>query len=293
MYISGKYAAPKFAAPKFAAPKFAALAILSALAINPAFSQEKSAPPEKSVSAGKSTALVNGVSIPQARLDLRVKAATAQGQTDSPELRKAIREDMINLEVLSQEAVELKLDKNADVIQQAELARQSVLASAYVQDYAKNHPISEDQLKQEYDKLKANLGKSEYNARHILVETEAEAKAIIAQLGKKGNFEKIAKEKSKDAGSKERGGSLGWAVPNNFVPPFANALTSLKKGAYTKDPVQSQFGWHVIKLDDVRDLKVPPYEDVKPQIQQRMQQQSVQKIIDDLRGKAKIEYKIE
>jgi len=293
MYISGKYAAPKFAAPKFAAPKFAALAILSALAINPAFSQEKSAPPEKSASAGKSTALVNGVSIPQARLDLRVKAATAQGQTDSPELRKAIREDMINLEVLSQEAVELKLDKNADVIQQAELARQSVLASAYVQDYAKNHPISEDQLKQEYDKLKANLGKSEYNARHILVETEAEAKAIIAQLGKKGNFEKIAKEKSKDAGSKERGGSLGWAVPNNFVPPFANALTSLKKGAYTKDPVQSQFGWHVIKLDDVRDLKVPPYEDVKPQIQQRMQQQSVQKIIDDLRGKAKIEYKIE
>ena len=262
---------------KFAAPKFAALAILSALTINPAFAEEKSA------------ALVNGISIPQSRLDLRVKAATSQGQPDSPELRKAIREDMINIEVLAQEAVKLGLDKNSDVVQQTELAKQSVLASSFVQDYAKSHPISEDQLKQEYDKLKANLGKSEYNARHILVETEAEAKAIIAQLGKKGNFDKIAKEKSKDAGSKERGGSLGWTVPNNFVPPFANALTTLKKGTYTKEPVQSQFGWHVIKLDDVRDLNVPPFDEVKSQIQQRLQQQSVQGIISDLRSKAKIE----
>ncbi len=262
MYISGK---------------FAALAILSTLAINSAFAQEKSA------------ALVNGVSIPQARLDLRVKAATAQGQPDSPELRKAIREDMINLEVLSQEAVKLGMDKNPDVIQQAEISKQQILAGAYVQDHTKNHPISEDQLKQEYDKLKANLGKSEYNARHILVETEAEAKAIIAQLGKKGNFEKIAKEKSKDAGSKENGGSLGWAVPSSFVPEFANALTSLKKGAYSKDPVKTQFGWHVIKLEDVRDLNVPAFEDVKPQIQQRLHQQSVQGIINDLRSKAKIE----
>jgi len=267
----------KFAVPKFAAPKLAALAILSALAINPAFAQEKSA------------ALVNGISIPQARVDFRVKAAASQGQPDSPELRKAVREDMINLELLSQEAVKLGLDKNPEVIQQTELARQSVLAGAYVQDYAKTHPIGDDQLKQEFDKLKANLGKNEYNARHILVETEAEAKAIIAQLGKKGNFDKIAKEKSKDAGSAERGGSLGWTVPSNFVPPFAVALTTLKKGAYTKEPVQTQFGWHVIKLDDMRDLNVPPYDEVKPQILQRLQQQSVQGIIDDLRSKGKIE----
>ena len=257
--------------------KFALLAILGALAANSALAQEKSA------------AMVNGVSIPQARLDLRVKAATAQGQADSPELRKAIREDMVNLEVLSQEAVKLGLDKNPDVVQQTELARQSVLAGALVQDYTKSHPISEDQLKQEYDKLKANLGKNEYNARHILVDNEDEAKAIIAQLGKKGNFEKLAKEKSKDAGSAERGGSLGWAVPSNFVPAFANALTSLKKGAYTKEPVQTQFGWHIIKLDDVRELNVPPFADVKPQIQQRLQQQAIQGIINDLRSKAKIE----
>ena len=256
--------------------KFAALAILGALAINPAFAEDKSA------------ALVNGVSIPQARIDLRVKAATAQGQADSPELRKAIRDDMINLEVMVQEAAKLGLDKNADVIQQVELAKQSVLVGAFVQDYAKNHPISEDQLKQEYDKLKAKLGNKEYNTRHILVETEAGAKDIIAQLGKKAKFEKLA-AKSKDTGSAAQGGSLGWAVPGNFVPEFANALLNLKKGEYTKEPVQSQFGWHVIKLEDTRDLKVPPFEEVKPQLQQRLQQQSIKKAIDELRAKAKIE----
>jgi peptidyl-prolyl cis-trans isomerase C len=256
--------------------KFAALAILAALAINPAFAEDKSA------------AMVNGVSIPQARVDMRVKAATSQGQPDSPELRKAIREDMINLEVMTQEAAKLGLNKNDEVAQQLELAKQQVLVSAFVQDYVKNHPISDDQLKQEYDKLKSKLGDKEYNARHILVETEAEAKDIIAQLGKKAKFEKLA-EKSKDAGSAERGGSLGWAVPNNFVPPFANALLGLKKGEYTKEPVQSQFGWHVVKLDDIRDLKVPPFEELKPQLQQRLQQQSIQKAITDLRAKAKIE----
>ncbi|WP_435628580.1 peptidylprolyl isomerase [Candidatus Ferrigenium straubiae] len=256
--------------------KFAALAILGALAINPAFAEEKSA------------AMVNGVSIPQARIDLRVKAAAAQGQPDSPELRKAIREDMINVELMAQEAAKLGLDKNTDTVQQIELARQSVLAGAFVQDYAKNHPISDDQLKQEYDKLKAKLGNKEYNVRHILVDTEAEAKDIIAQLGKKAKFEKLA-AKSKDAGSAQRGGELGWAVPGNFVPEFANAMLNLKKGEYTKEPVQSQFGWHVVKLEDTRDLKAPPFEEVKPQLQQRLQQQSVKKAIDDLRTKAKIE----
>ena len=256
--------------------KFAVLAILGALAINPAFAEDKSA------------ALVNGVSIPQARIDLRVKAAAAQGQPDSPELRKAIRDDMINIEVMTQEAVKAGLDKNAEVVQQVELARQQVLVGAFVQDYAKNHPIGEDQLKQEYDKLKAKLGSKEYNTRHILVETEAEAKDIIAQLGKKTKFEKLA-AKSKDAGSAAQGGSLGWAIPGNFVPEFANALLNLKKGEYTKQPVQSQFGWHVIKLEDMRDLKVPQFEEVKPQLQQRLQQQSIQKAIADLRAKAKIE----
>ena len=256
--------------------KFAALAILGTLAINPAFAEEKSA------------AVVNGVSIPQARVDMRAKAALAQGQADSPELREAIREDMINIEVVAQAAVKLGLNKDPDVIQQIELTRQQVLAGAFLQDYAKKHPIGEDQLRQEYDKLKAKMGDKEYNARHILVETEDEAKGIIAQLGKKAKFEKLA-EKSRDSGSAQHGGELGWSVPGNYAPEFADALLNLKKGEYTKQPVQSQFGWHVIKLEDVRDLKAPELESIKPQILQRLQQQSIQKAIRDLREKAKVE----
>ena len=256
--------------------KLAILAILGALSINTAFAEDKSA------------VLVNGVSIPQSRIDVRVKAAAQQGQPDTPELRKAIREDMINLEVLAQQSEKLGLDKSSEVIQLLELARQSVLANAFVQDYVQKHPISDDVLKSEYEQLKANVGTKEYKARHILVETEAEAKTIIAQLGKKAKFEKLA-VKSKDAGSAENGGELDWAVPSNFVPPFANAMVGLKKGEYTKEPVESQYGWHVIKLDDVRELKVPSFDELKPQLQQRMQQQMVQNAISEMRDKAKIE----
>ena len=260
----------------FRTGNLATLAILGALAINPALAEDKS------------VAMVNGVSIPQTRIDLRVKAAAAQGQPDSPELRKVIRDDMINLELLAQEAVRLGLDKETEAAQQIEISRQSVLAGAFVQNYADSHPISDDQLKQEYEKLKSNVGDKEYKARHILVDTEAEAKSIIAQLGKKAKFDKLA-AKSKDTGSAERGGELDWAVPSNFVPPFASAMTGLKKGEYTREPVQSQFGWHVIKLDDVRDLKVPSFDELKPQLQQRLHQQAIKNEIAEMRTKAKIE----
>jgi len=261
----------------FKTARLTTLAILSAMAINTAFAEDKSA------------AMVNGVSIPQSRIDLRVKVATQQGQPDTPELRKSIREDMINLEVLAQDAAKRGLDKSPEVIQQIALARQTVLANAFVQDYVKNHPIDDAVLKLEYDKLKANVGTKEYKARHILVETEAEAKSIIVQLGKKAKFDKLAAEKSKDAGSAQHGGELEWAVPSNFVAPFAAALVALKKGEYTKEPVETQYGWHVIKLDDIRDLKVPSFEELKPQLQQRMQQQMVQNAITEMRDKAKIE----
>lgn len=259
--------------------KYKNLAIISVLmlAINPAFAESKSA------------AMVNGVSIPQARIDLRVKMAAAQGQPDTIELRKKIREDMINLEVLAQEAKKSGLDKDPEVVLQTELNRLSLLGGAYVQDYAKKNPIGEDQLKLEYDNLKASLGDNEYNVSHILVATEEEAKTIIGQLGNKAKFDKIAKERSKDVGSAEKGGSLGWSVPTNFVPTFASAMVKLKKGEYTKQAVQSQFGWHIIKLDDVRNLKMPSFDELKPQIQQRLQQQMIQDLIANLRSKAKIE----
>lgn len=256
--------------------KMLVLVMLSALAFNSAYAEEKSA------------ALVNGVSIPQSRVDLAVKAEMAQGQTDTPELRKNIRENLIKRELMIQAATKLGLDKSADVQQEMEIAKQSVLINAYLIDYVKKNPISEELLKQDYEARKAKLGDTEYNARHILVDTEDEAKAIIAQLGKKAKFEKLA-AKSKDTGSAAQGGSLGWAAPSSFVQPFAEALQSLKKGEYTKVPVQTQFGWHVLMLDDVRPMKVPPFEEIKPQLQQRMQQQSVQKAIADLMAAGKVE----
>ncbi len=252
--------------------------LLAALIAQPALADDKSA------------VMVNGVSIPQSRIDARVNEAVAQGQADTPELRKAVRENLIRFELVIQEARKMGLDKKPEVLQQIDNATQQVLLSAFVRDYAASHPISDDVLKQEYDKLKAKLGDKEYNARHILVTTEAEAKDIILQLGgkKPKKFEALA-SRSRDPGSAENGGSLGWSSPANFVQPFAEALMALKKGEYTKTPVQTQFGWHVIKLDDVRDLKAPPFEEVKPQIQQRLQQQAIQKAIEEMRTKAKVE----
>lgn len=243
----------------------------------------------------KPAALVNGTPIPQERLDLRVKAVVAQtqgGQTDTPELRKAIRDDLINIEIMSQEAVKKGLDKQPETAQQLDLTRQTVLSGAFVQDYVKNHPVSEKDLKDGYENLKKNLGAKEYNVRHILVEKEADAKSIAAQLKKGGKFDKLAETNSKDAGSKERGGDLGWVpvgnIPSTFVKPFGDALMNMTKGQ-TSEPVQSQFGWHIIKLEDVRDFKMPPYEELKPQLTQRMQQEVVKNAIAELRSKAKIE----
>lgn len=254
--------------------KIAIISLLAALATGNAFAESKTA------------ATVNGVAIPQSRLDMRVQAATAQGQPDTPQLRNAVRDDLINIEVLAQAAVKKGLNKNAEVAQQIDLAKQSILASAFVQDYVQHHPISDAELKQEYEKINKMRGNKEYKVSHILVKTEDEAKAVIEKL-KTGKFEDVAMDKSQDPGSSVKGGDLGWAVPSNFVKPFADAMTGLSKGQ-TSSPVQSQFGWHVIRLEDTRDLKVPSFDEVKPNLTQHMQQQMVQKVIADQRGKAKI-----
>jgi peptidyl-prolyl cis-trans isomerase C len=236
----------------------------------------------------KAVALVNGAAIPQARMDMRVKAAAQQGQPDSPDLQKAIREDLINLEVISQAASKNGLDKQPEIVQQLELARQSILAGAFVQDYVKSHPFGDDVLKQDYETMKARVGNKEYKLSHILVETEEDAKKVVAELKKGAKFAKVAKTKSKDPGSADKGGDLGFAVPSNFVQPFAEAVTKLAKGKIS-DPVQTQFGWHVIKLEDTRELKVPTFEEMKPNLEKRKQQESIQKAVAELRGKAKIE----
>lgn len=258
---------------KFAKPALLVLALLSA---------------QTAYAEDKSVALVNGVSIPQSRVDARVQALAAQGQQDTPELRKAIRDSLINLELLSQTASKQGLDKNPAVAQQLEVMRQNVLADAYVQDYLRVHPVGEDALKAEYDKLKAQGSGKEYRARHILVKTEDEARALVAQLGKGGKFDKLAAAKSLDTGSAKQGGELGWNNPKNFVREFGDVLVTLDKGQISA-PVQSQFGWHIIQLEDVRPLKAPEFDQVKPQIAQFLQQQSIQKAITDLRNGAKIE----
>ena len=255
--------------------KIAAAALLGLITAGSAYAAES-----------KSAATVNGVSIPQARVEMRVKAAVAQGQPDSPELRNAVRDELINIEVLAQAASKKGLSKQADVAQQIDLSKQTILASAFVQDYIKNHPLSDDELKQEYEKINKQRGNKEYKVSHILVKTEAEAKTVAEQL-KNSKFEDVAMDKSQDPGSSVKGGDLGWAVPSNFVKPFADAMVALNKGQISA-PVQSQFGWHVIRLDDTRDMKAPAFDEVKANLAQHMQQQLVQKVIAEQRAKAKI-----
>lgn len=260
--------------------RFALFALLGAASITSAYAQ------------GKPAATVNGVPISQERVDLYVKAILAQTpQKDSPELRQAVLNKLEELEILSQEAVRLGLDKTPEIRQDLDLSRQNVLANALVQERAKNFVATEDALRKEYEEVKNSLGTKELNVRHILVEKESEAKAVIAKLKKGENFDKLAKAESKDQGSKERGGDLGWipanSVPATFVQPFAETVLGLSKGQMS-EPVQSQFGWHIIKLQDVRDLKVPTQDEIKPQLVQRLQQKAVQNYMTDLRSKAKI-----
>ena len=233
-------------------------------------------------------ATVNGVAIPKTRVDAVVRAQAAQGQKDSPELRTVIRDRLITLEIVAQEANRKGLGKTTDIQTQIELARVNILAQAFRADYFKNHPVSDDALKAEFEKIKSQMGDKEYKARHILVEKETEAKEIIEKLKKGEKFEELAKA-SKDPGSKDNGGDLDWNQPGGFVKPFSDAMVKLDKGKYTETPVQSQFGWHVIRLDDVRPAKIPDFNEVKPGLQQRMQEAMFDKAVTDLRAKAKVE----
>jgi peptidyl-prolyl cis-trans isomerase C len=241
------------------------------------------------------TAKVNGQVIPQSRFDLLFKQATMRGQKDTPELRNAIRDHLIELEIISQEAENKGLDKNPDVAAALDMQRQQLLIQSFAQDYIKNHPVTEDMLKQEYDRQKAQMAnQKEYKVRHIVSKTEQDAKGIIEQLKKGASFEKLAKEKSTDAGTKAQGGYLGdWlpenAPPNQVPAQFTDAVKKLKKGQYTETPVQTQFGWHVIRVDDVRPVTIPNYEAAKPQIKQILENASLKKAVDDLHAKAKIE----
>lgn len=235
----------------------------------------------------QTVATVNGTAIPQSRADVLINEQKAQGAPDSEQLRGAVKEELVRREILNQEARKKGIEKNGVVQAQMELARQAIVIRAYLQDFVKNHPVSDADVKAEYDHIKAQLGDKEYKARHILVEKEEDAKAIIAKLEKGEKFEDLAKQ-SKDPGSREKGGDLGWANPAGFVKPFADALTKLEKGKFTTTPVKTDFGYHVIKLEDTRALKAPSFDEVKGQLKQRLEQKAVEKHIAELRAKATV-----
>jgi len=239
--------------------------------------------------ASAAVAKVNGVIIPQSRLELMVKASAAQGQQDGPEMRKALRENLITEEIISQEAIKKGLDKDPEIQTQLDLARQRVLVSSFQADYIKNNAVSDETLRKEYEILKLQMGDKEYKPRHILVENESEARDIIVSLNKGADFAKIASEKSMDEGSKNNGGELDWSPAASYVRPFAEALEKLEKGKITETPVQTSFGWHVIKLDDVRPMQVPPFEEVKQNMQQRVLQREFGAVVQELRSSAKVE----
>ncbi len=236
----------------------------------------------------QNAAVVNNKAIPKQKVDDFVAALTAQGRPDSPELRAAVREELIARELFTQEAEKKGLARNSDVQKQLENARQEILIRALIRDHLKANPITDAELKAEYDKVAKSGGDKEYKARHILVEKEDDAKKIIEQLKKGAKFEDLAKQ-SKDTGSAAKGGDLDWNGAGTFVKPFSDAMVKLEKGKFTEAPVQTQFGWHVIRLDDVRESSPPPFEQVKPQIQQELERRRVQTLQQDLRAKAKIQ----
>lgn len=256
-----------------------------------AFAQTKAekAASKASTKAESGTAKVNGVVIPAAYFDAMNRERESSGQPSTPDVGNAIKDELVNREILSQAARKKGLDRGVLVSAQMDMARQAVLIRAFFDDYVKANPITDEKLKSDYEKFVVQMGDKEYKARHILVETEDEAKAIIASLGKGESFEKLAKDKSKDTGSKDNGGDLDWGPAGRYVPEFGNAMKALKKGETTKIPVKSPFGFHVIRLDDVRDMKVPAFAEVKDNFKQRAQQDQVTKLVQELRAKATVE----
>ncbi|WP_295639167.1 peptidylprolyl isomerase [uncultured Methylibium sp.] len=247
------------------------------------------------VAGAQNIATVNGKPVPKARADALLQQvesqARGQGQQLPPEAARQVKDEVVLREIFVQEAEKRGLTASGDYKQQMEIARQSILIRELFKDYEKKNPVTDAEIKTEYDKYKAQAGDKEYRVRHILVEKEDEAKALITQLKGGASFEDAAKKSSKDPGSAAKGGDLDWATAGSYVPEFSQAMVKLNKGAMTDTPVKSQFGWHILKLEDVRDTQFPPLDEVKPQIQQRLSQQKLASFRDELKSKAKTDYK--
>jgi len=259
--------------------RIARLACIAALALAPL------------AALAQNVAIVNGKPVPKARVDLLLKQAARSGQPAPPELEQRAREEVVLREIFAQEAEKKGIAQRADYRAQLELVRQTVLIRELFEDFKEKNPVTEPEARAEYEKFKSQSAGTEYRARHILVENEDDAKKLIAQIKGGAKFEDLAKKNSKDTGSGENGGDLDFAKPDAYVPEFSKAMTALKKGEMTDTPVKTQFGYHIIRLEDVREAKFPEFEAVKPQIEQRLAQMKLQKYQEDLRKAAKTDFK--
>ena len=245
----------------------------------------------KSKPAAESTTIakVNGVAVPRARQDLLMQQQGARGMPDNEQTRAMVRDELINREVLYQEAQKAGVGKKPEVQAQVDMARQDVVVSAYVRDWVRTHPVTDADVQKEYDRAKSQTGDKEYRARHILVETEEQAKGLIDELKKGGKFEDLATKNSKDPGSAQRGGDLDWNVPGAYDRSFSSAMVKLEKGKYTDTPVHTRFGYHIIMLEDVRPVKFPALNEVRQRISQQITQGRIEELVKSLRAKAKVE----
>lgn len=241
--------------------------------------------------AAQNIATVNGQAITQQQLNDFIALLVEQGAQDSPELRSQVKQEMTIRLVAAQEAERLGLDKNPSVTQELELARQGILVRALLSDYVTKHPLTDKEIQAEYDRFKKEAAdQKEYKVKHILVKEEAEAKQLLADIkAKKITFSDAAKEKSIDPGSGAQGGDLGWAPNTSYVPEFAEAVAKQKKGELSAAPVQSKFGWHIVQVDDVRDISFPSLEEVKPQVEELLRQKQLTEFQDSLMKQAKVQ----
>jgi len=266
-----------------------AAALLAAPMLAPAQTLPSKEPAKKDAARGAPLATVNGVAIPRARGEALLNQQTARGAPDNDQTRSMIREELVNREVLMQEAQKSGVARSPEVAGQLDLARQEIIISAYLRDWVRKHPVSDADVQKEYDRVRAEQGDKEYRARHILVETEDQAKQVVAELKKGAKFDELAAKNSKDPGSKDRGGDLDWHGPSDFDRSFSEAMMKLEKGKYTEMPVRTRFGYHVIQLDDVRSGRFPSLAEVRPRIQQQLTQIRIDELVKGLRGKAKVE----
>ncbi|HET7671033.1 MAG TPA: peptidylprolyl isomerase [Burkholderiales bacterium] len=266
-----------------------AILLAAALLALPVLAQDKAKPAAKAAPKD-AVAMVNGQPVPASRMEFMMRQQTGRGAPDNDQMRAAMRDELINREIVMQEAQRAGLARTPEVQAQLDIARQEILVGAYLRDWVRRHPVSDADVQKEYDRFKTRTGDKEYRARHILVDSEDEAKSLVAQLKKGAKFADLANKHSKDPGNKEQnGGELDWSVPSAYDRGFADALVKLEKGRFTETPVQSRYGYHVILLEDVRPVRFPPLAELKPRIQQQITQTRVEEMVRGLRAKAKVE----